>query len=373
MIRACLLAASLLIPGAASAQTDPSEMAERAVSQLEEAARSLEEANGARNRVRALTSTVQAYEEALAALRAGMRLAAREERILSAELAARDEDVSQLLGALTTMGRSPAPLLLLHPAGPLGTARSGMIASEIAPELQARADSLRAELRTLATLRALQQSAADQMQDGMLGAQQARTALSQAMADRTDLPKRYTSDPERMRHLVETADSLGGFAAGLAQLGPGIADLAGFADLKGELALPVDSILLRGFQEPDAAGIKRPGLLLAARPGALVTAPAEGTIRYVGPLLDYGNVMILEPSDGILLVLAGMGHVYGEPGEVVQAGAALGLMGEAATGEFLVPGQESGGAGRDETLYIELRQGEEPVDPAAWFAVTARE
>ena len=54
--------------------------------------------------------------------------------------------------------------------------------------------------------------------------------------------------------------------------------------------------MLRGMNEADAAGIKRPGIILATRPGALVNAPTAATIRYVGPLLDYGNVMILEPQ-----------------------------------------------------------------------------
>lgn len=370
MKKACLLAASLMLAGAASAQTDPSELAERAASQLQEAARSLEDAEGARDRVRALTATVQAYEEGLSALRAGMRQAAREERVQTAVLAARDEDVARLLGALTAMGRSPTPLLMLHPSGPLGTARSGMMISEIVPELQAEADALRGELQKLAVLRALQESASEALVEGMRGAQEARTALSQAMADRTDLPMRFTSDPERMRQLAETADSLDDFASGLKQIGPGIADQTGFEDQKGALPLPVQGIVLRGFEEPDAAGISRPGLLLATRPGALVSAPWDGTIRYVGPLLDYGNVIILEPADDILLVLAGLGIVYGSPGGVVQAGDALGLMGAAADEEFLAENQVGGGAERSETLYMELREGELPVDPAGWFAPT---
>lgn len=375
MIRTGLLAASLFFAGAAFAETDPSELAQRAASQLEEAARSLEEAKGARNRVRALTATVQAYEEGLAALRAGMRQAAREERVLATVLEARDEEVARLLSALSTMERSPAPLLLLHPAGPLGTARSGMIVSEITPELQKQADALRVELNKIALLRALQNSAQVSLAEGLKGAQEARTELSKAMADRTDLPQRFTSDPEKMRQLLATSDSLEGFAARLVQIGPGISDATGFEEARGSLPLPVQAVLLRSFNESDAAGIKRPGYLLAARPGALVTAPWEGTIRYVGPLLDYGNVMILEPADGILLVLAGMGVVYGAPGEVVQAGAPLGLMGisDLPDGEFLAESQESGGAERSETLYMELRQGEAPVDPAEWFAPTRRE
>ena len=366
----CLLVASILLAGAAGAQTDPSTLAERAASQLEDAARSLEAAGGARDRVRALTATVQAYEEGLAALRAGMRQAARQERVQTAVLNAREEDVARLLGALTTMERSPTPLLLLHPSGPLGTARSGMMIREITPELQAEADALRSELQKLALLRALQESASESLQEGMRGAQEARTALSQAMADRTDLPMRFTADQERMAQLTQTAQSLDDFAACLKQIGPGIADATGFEEQKGSLPLPVQAVQLHGFEEADAAGIARPGLLLATRPGALVTAPWDGTIRYVGPLLDYGNVIILEPADDILLVLAGLGIVYGKPGGVVQAGDALGLMGGGAGEEFLAESQVGGGAERSETLYMELRQGEHPVDPAEWFAPT---
>ncbi|RYH08221.1 murein hydrolase activator EnvC [Tropicimonas sp. IMCC6043] len=368
LARAVWLAATLLAAPAASAETGPVQLAEEAIARIEAASASLEAAEGARDRVRALTETVQAYEEGLAALRAGMRQAAREERILSAVLEAREVEVAQFIGALAAMGRAPAPLLLLHPAGPLGTARSGMLASEIAPEIDARAEELRNELRQLAVLRALQESAAESLQSGMQGVQDARTALSRAMAERTDLPRRFTADPEAMRQLLETADSLESFAAGLTSLGPAGAGADDFLALKGALTPPVQSILLRGFNEPDAAGVARPGWLLATRPGALVTAPAEGTIRYLGPLLDYGNVMILEPADGILLVLAGLGIVYGAPGDVVQAGAPLGLMGGAPAGEFVAEAQVGGGAERSETLYMELRQGEVPVDPAAWFA-----
>ena len=76
--------------------------------------------------------------------------------------------------------------------------------------------------------------------------------------------------------------------------------------------------------------------------------------------------MILEPGDGYLLILAGMETIYGELGEVVAAGAPLGLMGgqRAGVAEFLMSTQEGGGAQATETLYMELRQGATPVDPA---------
>jgi len=115
----------------------------------------------------------------------------------------------------------------------------------------------------------------------------------------------------------------------------------------------------------------RPGLVLATRAQALVTAPWSGTIRYRGPLLDYGNVMLIEPGPGYLLIFAGMRAVFGEPGEVLAAGAPLGLMGggDAAAGQAADLRLGTGGSGT-ETLYIEIRRDAVPIDPAPWFIGT---
>ncbi len=56
--------------------------------------------------------------------------------------------------------------------------------------------------------------------------------------------------------------------------------------LRGSLPLPVTATVLHRFNEADAAGIVRPGWVLATGPGALVTAPAAATVRFQGPLLD---------------------------------------------------------------------------------------
>jgi murein hydrolase activator len=88
-------------------------------------------------------------------------------------------------------------------------------------------------------------------------------------------------------------------------------DLPPLDDRIGSLQLLVKGLLLRRMNEADAAGIARPGIILATRPGALVHAPTAATIRYVGPLLDYGNIMILEPQTDILFVFADLNIKYG--------------------------------------------------------------
>jgi murein hydrolase activator len=366
IFRAGLLALCLATPVAAQTVA---EAAVAAAADMQAAIAALDKATTAKDRIAALTATIRAYEAGLATLREALRQARLRETQLTLRFESERGRLSQLLGVLAQVDPDPGPLLLLHPAGPVGTVRSGMILAEIAPALQAEAEKLRSELTELRDLRILQESAAATLAGGLGRAQVARSALSQAISDRTDLPKRFDEDPAAMQALIDSSETLDAFAAGLAPDTGGTAD---FADRKGTLPLPVQGTLLRRADEADAAGVRRPGVTIATRPQALVTAPHPGTIRYRGPLLDYGNVMILEPGGDYLLVLAGLETVYGEVGEVVAEGAPLGLMGGAETtdgaAEFLVAPDAGGAVRETETLYMELRRGTVPEDPAPWFA-----
>lgn len=368
IIRAALLA--LIIAGSANAQGNAAAQARAAVTMLEEAAVQLEQAGGARDRVQALTQTIQAFETGLAAMRTGLRQAAIREAQLSARLAARDGEVGQLLAVLQTIG-TDTPKALLHPDGPTGTARAGLLLAELTPALNQRADQLRRDLEDVQTLRSLQTNAEARLRSSLTAVQSARTTLNQAMAERTDLPKRFTEDPVSTAILIASTETLGGFASGLSQIVTGedinVSVPVAIEGQIGALPLPVQSIVLRGMNEADAAGVTRPGLLLATRPRAIVTSPTAATIRYQGPLMDFGNVMILEPRADTLFVLAGLETVYGEIGQVIAAGTPIGLMGGVDAGAELSTDGDDTGAARSETLYVEVRQDNVPQDPASWF------
>lgn len=362
---------SMLWAATAAAQGSPADAALAAAEQLDRAALSLQEARGARDRVRALTETVRAYEAGLAAMRDGLRRVTLREARLSRQLKAREAEIANLLGALETIETAPPPVLLVHPAGPLGSARAAMMLAEVTPALAARAERLKADLRQMQELRLLQQNAAATLRSGLAGIQQARADLSQAIADRTDLPRRFTEDPVRTAILVTSTETLEGFASGLAEIAEGeIKPSTGdVTAIKGEIRLPVQGVVLRRAGEPDAAGITRPGLILATRPRALVTAPTAATIRYLGPLLDLGNVVILEPQPDVLFVLSGLREVFGQAGQVIPEGTPVGLMGGPAQeiGTILSPSGDGTGADLSETLYIEVREGNRPTDPETWF------
>lgn len=369
-MKLCAAFFALMFASPLSAQGDASVQAREAIALLEQASEKLNEATGARDRVRALTETIQAFETGLSAMRTGLRQASILETQLSARLLARDNEVGQLLAVLQNIGTAN-PTVFLHPDGPTGTARAGLLLTELTPALNQRADQLRRDLEDVKNLRVLQEDAEARLRTSLTAVQEARRALNQAMADRVDLPKRFSEDPVSTAILIASTETLDGFASGLSEI---VADEDTSVDIPsgiegqiGALPLPVQSIVLRGMNEPDAAGVVRPGLLLATRPRAIVISPTAATIRYQGPLLDFGNVIILEPRSDTLFVIAGLETVYGDIGQVIAAGTPVGLMGGVeVSGELSTVG-EGTGAARSETLYIEVRQDNVPQDPVSWF------
>lgn len=366
----------------AGSLTDPAAAAEAAAQKLDAATRALAQAEGAQNRVKALTGVIRAFEDGLQAMRTGLRRAALAEARLAAELRAREAETARLLGVLQGISATPAPVLLTHPSGPVGAARAGMTLGAVTPALEKRAVDLRARLQEMTVLRALQQSAADRLQQGLEDVQRARAALSRAIADRKGLPRRFTEDPVKTALLVASAETLTDFARGLDQIAtdgaPG--SLPEIADLKGELPWPVAGRVLHRAAEADAAGVVRPGVLLATRPRALVITPVPATVRYRGPLLDLGKVIILEPQAGLLLILAGLDTVYGKPGEVLPGGSPVGMMGgkldnKGVLAEMSEPAADAAvdattrrrSVQRSQTLYVEIRENNTPVDPETWF------
>jgi septal ring factor EnvC (AmiA/AmiB activator) len=104
--------------------------------------------------------------------------------------------------------------------------------------------------------------------------------------------------------------------------------------------------VVRGFASPGEGGPAR-GVTLAAAPGARVVAPCAGLVAFAAPFRSYGRLVILECAPGQHLVLGGMERLDVQPGQRLRAGEPLGVLATAAR----------------PTLYVELRQRGEPVDP----------
>ncbi len=371
MIRVCFAAALIGVTGPLWAQNSPVELARNAQSMLDQAAISLQEASRTADRVSALTKTVRAYEAGLESLRSGLRQSILRAREIETEFAASQSKLTRLMVILQNMGRNPVPTVLLHPSGPTNTVRAAMMVEDVARQIDSETEALKQQLTDLEEIRQLQQEANTALSEALSEAQRARTELADAISSRVALPRSFNADPVRMRNLIRASETLGDFISQLARINIGaVAPAPGFEQSKGRLPSPVTGQVLHAANTPDAAGIARPGVILSAPQEAVVITPVDATIRYAGPLLDYGNTVILEPAPGFLLILAGLARLHADAGQVLSAGTPVGNMGGTVpdADSFLNAATHDGSGNRQETLYIELRNGDTALDPENWFA-----
>ena len=361
MRRLALHLAALMVAWQPAWSDEAADLARDAARQLEEAAVRLDEASGAADRVAALTRTIRAYEAGLGAMREGLRRAELRERKIRQGLEADEAELTSLLSLLVTRSRQAETETLIHPGGALQTIRAGTLAAAFVPSLQSRVDSLRTDLADLDALVTLQKSGMETLEKGSEGIRMARLHLSDAIAARGGLPDNLATDDAAIEALVNSAETLAAFADSL------LPDSGSEGSVMGSAwTMPVTGEVVRNYDEADAAGVRRPGWTLSTQNEALVTAPLPASVRFAGEIPGQGHVAILEPKPGSLVILAGLGTTYVRRGQTVAGGEPIGLMGTTSPSaqEKLNSLGGYGGVFGGERLYLEIRQGRTPVDPA---------
>ena len=134
-----------------------------------------------------------------------------------------------------------------------------------------------------------------------------------------------------------------------------------FGRARGTLPYPVAGTLAAKFGEAadptDSAGLRTKGITIKAAAGAQVIAPFDGLVAFAGPFRGYGQLLIIEHSEGYHTLLAGLGRIDGTVGQRVLAGEPVGVMDGDATERASVP-----------SLYLELRRDGQPINPLPWLA-----
>jgi len=102
---------------------------------------------------------------------------------------------------------------------------------------------------------------------------------------------------------------------------------------------------------------ERAGIELAARPGEVVRAVAAGKVVFTGEIPGFGLVAVIDHGDGFLSVTGRLMGLVVAPEAQVAAGGPLGRA---------APKTEDDGLGT--TVYLELRHGTRPIDPAPLLA-----
>jgi septal ring factor EnvC (AmiA/AmiB activator) len=334
-------------------------------------------ANGIQVRERAIISAEQRIAE----------LAAEETRI-TADLAAKEDVLSELLAGLQRLERNPPPALVVEPGDILSALRGAMLLGTVVPELRQEATLLAEQLDRLKTVRTAteveQQGIGENIarltaaQTELSGLQQRKSALIAAAS------ARLSAERVRAAQLAAKAKTLQQLAQSLAaererknqeelaeadsqkrrQEASLLKPRTAFDDNRGRLDYPTQGQIIRKFGEDDGFGGKAKGVFIATRSGAQVVTPADAHVEFAGPFRSYGELLILDTGDGYHLLLAGLGKVSIGTGEFVRAGEPVGLMGANAA-----PGNLSGDRLQETrpVLYIEFRKSGEAIDSSSWW------
>ncbi|MDB5477839.1 MAG: metallopeptidase, partial [Alphaproteobacteria bacterium] len=98
---------------------------------------------------------------------------------------------------------------------------------------------------------------------------------------------------------------------------------------------------------------------ITANPGAIVTAPDPGTIRFAGPFRQYKLLVIIQHDNGEHSLLGGLQELYTSVGAKVVKGEPLGKLPPAKSSEVKMEGD----SGPATSLYYERRRNGKPIDP----------
>jgi septal ring factor EnvC (AmiA/AmiB activator) len=305
-------------------------------------------------------------------------LAALEESLdtKEAELAGRRKQLDASLAALGWLALQPPAALLIGADRPLDRLRGALLLSSAVPALKTRMSDLRTSLAELGRLKqeiaqrkiAMERenaSLADENRDiaQMVEARQAlasKTGAEQAAAAKR--VERLAAEAQDMRDLLARLatltpptkpDSLSGQTQ-LAAL-PGLAGGRPFPDPPAAIAVPAAGMVLAAFGDPLETGGRSQGVTFRTRSEAQVVAPFDGQVVFKGPFRGYGAILIIEHAGGYHSLLAGLGRIDVTLGQWVKEGEPVGQMGPVASG--------------GPKLYVELRRGGQPIDPAPWLGI----
>lgn len=317
-------------------------------------------------------------EEAAAA--AEIRLAELDVEMQAARaaLAGDEAALEDLTAALMMLSSRQPPALAVSPDDIGSAIRAAILMGELTPDLAGRAETLRTKLETLARIeRDTRREQAD-----LAASENALTARRQeiaALAEEKRLSRaEFAAEAARMRtetlRLSQEASDIRALLDGLALAAPSTPrpkPAASRASIDAALnripARPGQSMPLAAgdgrvqpaLGEPVArygqtvSGERQQGVTLATRSNGQVVAPADARIEYSGLFRSYGQMLILDVGDDILVILSGLDEIYPETGQWVLAGEPIGQMG----------GQKS----PPPELYLEVRREGRTIDPEGWL------
>ena len=316
--------------------------AESEVRRLEQAAaRARDEAGRLSAERAAAAEAIAAGEARITAADAQLRLVGARVAALNRRLAEQRRPVGSLLASLAMMAQRP-PLLAIADRGstdefvkvrvlldstlPAIRARTAAVSHELEQgrRLERAAAGARAEL--LASREAL-----DRRRRSFAALEQKALAAAAAVGGQAvgvgDVAIAAGEDIERMRREAAHGRSAWSLAAELGALGPApprpVPPEGRAPGLPFAYELPAVAAVIEGFGSVDDSGVRSRGVTLATPRGALVEAPAAGTVRFSSPYRSHDGIVIIDHGRGWLSLIVNVASPL-KAGQRVRLGSPLG-------------------------------------------------
>ena len=284
---------------------------------------------------------------------------------LSAELDDARQELAARIVALYRMGPLSYSRFLLAADSPEEVLANYQMVGRLAAQDRSLVTSIRISLerhreavRLLSTSRARLATMRDE--EGLAVANLgARQELRRELIRQLDIEAAYGRQAlaEREDSAVALERLLGSVSASSTVAAP-VAGEAGFATTRGELSWPAEGPVTETFgrkRHPvyDTYTLQK-GIEIDAGAGAAVQAVYEGRVRYADWFQNYGLVVILDHGGDYFTIYGHLESIAVRPGDWVDPGSRLGTVGE--TGSLAGP-----------SLYFEIREGTEALNPQSWL------
>ncbi|HEB79057.1 MAG TPA: peptidase M23 [Rhodospirillales bacterium] len=351
---------------------------------------------------------IQKYEADITWLEKRISELDQEEKEKNVTLSLSQGQFVNVLAALQRMARRPPEALFVQPLSPSDTVRSAILLRAAAPMIERRAKKLRLELAELARTRNESFKRRTELSASIGEITKQRARMNGLLNRKSKLSQQTESERRKVAKwtlaLAGQADSLCDLLSRLKKenqkrarkrtrkrvqmrtqmramkkpprspgkalkfppavqkppptikpsIPPGVPLGASIRKAKGALPYPVVGSLSGYYGQATKTGLTRKGITIETRAGAQVVAPFEGRVVFAGEFRGYGQLLIIEHSEGYHTLLAGLERIDGETGQRVLGGEPVGIMGDA-----------DGGA---PTLYVELRRNGRPINPLPWLS-----
>ena len=311
-----------------------------------------------------------------------------------------DKNLILTLSALQNLALKPTEALFVQPLTPVEIIRSAMLLRETVPYLEENAERIRKELKQINNKKNLVEKQVKQItnqkkilekdhermkllvqkkskirnaveiesvkaqrniQKLASQAQDLRELLDKLEKERLAKQKKAEAERKRQEELrrieaernakskkeeeTQSADLIKYNQEVISEVGKG------FAKAKGKLSMPAKGPVITAYGEQKVKGVTSKGIMIKTRNQAQVIAPFDGTVAFAGPFRGYGNLIIIEHGDGYLSLLAGLGNLDCEVGQLLLAGEPVGQMPDS----------------KDAKLYVEMRRNNNPINPLKWM------